>query len=76
MNKLNKILMMMLAAALLCAISQRAQAQDVFRNPAMEENDEFQQTFNKARMAMRQGDFDEAINQFKNAAKMKDGKCA
>lgn len=66
----------MLAAALLCAISQRAQAQDVFRNPAMEENDEFQQTFNKARMAMRQGDFDEAINQFKNAAKMKDGKCA
>jgi thiol-disulfide isomerase/thioredoxin/lipoprotein NlpI len=54
----------------------RAPAQEVFRNPAMEDQDPFQQSFNKGRALMRQGRLGDAIKEFNNAAKLREGKCA
>jgi tetratricopeptide (TPR) repeat protein len=58
------------------ASSQQEPKKDEFRNPAMEEQDEFGQAVNKARTLMQGGDLDEAIDQFKKAADLKAGKCA
>jgi tetratricopeptide (TPR) repeat protein len=53
-----------------------AQEQETFRNPAMEPADEFQQTFTRARVLMRQGNAEEAINEFKKAASLHNNQCA
>jgi tetratricopeptide (TPR) repeat protein len=42
-----------------------------FRNPAMEEQDEFQKAFTKGRVLASEGDFEEAISEFKRAAKLR-----
>jgi tetratricopeptide (TPR) repeat protein len=49
--------------------------QEVFHNPAMEASDEFQKSFARARELMLSARFDEAVTEFRRAAKMKDGKC-
>jgi peroxiredoxin/Tfp pilus assembly protein PilF len=54
----------------------RVAAQGTFKNPAMEPQDEFQQSFNHARMLARQGRTDEAIKEFENAAKLHNNQCA
>src|SRR5215510_9990677 len=51
-------------------------AQETFRNPAMEPNDPFQQAFARARELALQGDIDGAIQQYHDAAKLREGKCA
>ena len=53
-----------------------AAAQDTFSNPAMEPQDEFQKAFTHARMVMRQGRPEEAIQEFRQAAKLKKDQCA
>jgi tetratricopeptide (TPR) repeat protein len=57
-------------------VTPRAVAQDTFRNPAMEPQDEFQQSFNRARMLARQGQASEAIKEFENAARLRSNQCA
>lgn len=52
-----------------------ADAQDTFRNPAMETDDEFTKTFTQARTLIRQGKLDDAIKEFTRAAKLKDDQC-
>ncbi|HKP86214.1 MAG TPA: tetratricopeptide repeat protein, partial [Blastocatellia bacterium] len=60
-----------------CAfIAPGAAAQDVFSNPAMEPQDEFQKTFTRARVLMRQGRTEDAIKEFKQASKLKNDQCA
>jgi tetratricopeptide (TPR) repeat protein len=51
-------------------------AQETFRNPALEQNSEFEQAFNRARQLARQGDYEAAIRELQNAAKLKNGQCA
>ena len=66
-----------LICLLACAAGAgRARAQDVFRNPAMEQDDESQQVYNKARQLMFEGKFEEAIKEYENVARMRGGKCA
>lgn len=62
--------------ALAGPVSPRASAQETFKNPAMEPQDEFQQSFNKARMLARQGHADQAIREFENAARLRNNQCA
>jgi Tfp pilus assembly protein PilF/peroxiredoxin len=50
-------------------------AQEVFRNPAMEASPEFQKAYSRARELMERGQLDEAIEEYRNAAKLKEGKC-
>jgi tetratricopeptide (TPR) repeat protein len=57
-------------------VTPRASAQETFRNPAMEPQDEFQQSFNRARMLARQGQAAEAIKEFENAARLHNNQCA
>lgn len=57
-------------------IAPNLAAQEVFSNPAMEPQDEFQKTFTNARTLMRQGRPDDAINEFRQAAKLKNNQCA
>ncbi|HEX8090258.1 MAG TPA: tetratricopeptide repeat protein, partial [Blastocatellia bacterium] len=57
-------------------VAPRAAAQETFRNPAMEPQDEFQQSFNKARTLARQGHADQAIKEFENAARLHNNQCA
>jgi tetratricopeptide (TPR) repeat protein len=58
------------------ANTQQEPKKDVFRNPAMEDQDEFNQAINKGRMLMQEGDLDGAIDAFNKAAGLKAGKCA
>lgn len=53
-----------------------AAAQETFKNPAMEPQDEFQQSFNRARMLVRQGQPGQAIKEFENAARLRNNQCA
>lgn len=61
---------------LICALASCAAAQDVFKNPALEPGDEYQKAFTNARVLLRQGRPDEAISEFRRAAKLRDDKCA
>ncbi len=64
-------------ASLTCAlIGPLALAQEVFRNPALEPQDDFQKAFTHARMLLRQGRAEDAINEFRQAAKLKNDQCA
>jgi tetratricopeptide (TPR) repeat protein len=57
-------------------VTRNAAAQDTFRNPAMEPQDEFQKSFSRARGLARQGRAGEAIKEFENAAKLHNNQCA
>ncbi|HVG17670.1 MAG TPA: redoxin domain-containing protein [Blastocatellia bacterium] len=57
-------------------VAPRATAQETFRNPAMETQDEFQQSFSRARMLARQGQPGQAIKEFENAARLRNNQCA
>jgi tetratricopeptide (TPR) repeat protein len=52
-----------------------ATAQEVFRNPAMEANPEFQKAYSNARLLLERGRLDEAIEEYRKAAKLKEDKC-
>lgn len=56
-------------------VTRSASAQDTFRNPAMEPQDEFQKSFTRARMLARQGNFSEAIKEFENASRLHNNQC-
>jgi tetratricopeptide (TPR) repeat protein len=62
--------------SLICVLASCAAAQEVFRNPALEPEDESQKAFTHARVLMRQGRPEEAIAEFKRAATLRNGKCA
>ncbi len=62
--------------SLICVLASFVAAQEVFRNPAMEPEDESQKAFTHARVLMRQGRSEEAIAEFKRAAKLRNDKCA
>ena len=63
-------------SSLICVLASSVAAQEVFRNPAMEPEDESQKAFTHARVLMRQGRPEEAISEFKRAAKLRNDKCA
>ena len=56
--------------------TRSAAAQEPFKNPAFEPQDEFQQVFTQARVLLRQGQVDEAIKEFRHAAKLHNDQCA
>ncbi|HWC76427.1 MAG TPA: redoxin domain-containing protein, partial [Blastocatellia bacterium] len=60
----------------LAGVPQDETKQKTFRNPAMEERDEFTQAVRKGRMAAQQGDPAEAIREFRKAADLKNGQCS
>jgi tetratricopeptide (TPR) repeat protein len=70
--------LLILASCLILAgqITPGALAQGTFKNPAMEPQDDAQQAFNRGRMLARQGRAGEAISEFQNAAKLRNGQCA
>jgi tetratricopeptide (TPR) repeat protein len=82
MNKLSLVCVTLFAGCWLtgplhsAANTQQEPKKDVFRNPAMEDQDEFSQALNKGRMLMQGGDLDAAIDAFRKAAEIKAGKCA
>ncbi|HSE97576.1 MAG TPA: tetratricopeptide repeat protein, partial [Blastocatellia bacterium] len=53
-----------------------ASAQETFRNPAMERQDEFVIVFSRARRLVRERRYDEAIKEFEAAAKLLKAGCA
>ena len=62
--------------AQMASLPQQQSKQETFRNPAMEEQDEFHQALNKGRVLMHDGDVDDAVKEFKKAAALKNGQCA
>src|ERR1044072_5746246 len=62
--------------SLICVLASCVAAQEVFRNPALEPEDESQKAFTHARVLMRQGRAEEAIAEFKRAATLRNNKCA
>ncbi len=65
-----------LSALLMTALlAVAATAQETFHNPAFEENDEFGKAMTHARVLMREGKLDDAINEFTRAAKLKNDQC-
>lgn len=75
MNGLMRICLI-IAFGLLMGAATRVEAQEVFRNPAMETDDASQEAYNKARKLMMQGQFDAAIKEFNEVARQRNGKCA
>jgi tetratricopeptide (TPR) repeat protein len=61
---------------LVLVLAAGAAAQDVFRNPAMEPEDESQKAFTHARVLMRQGQPEQAISEFRRAAQLRNNQCA
>ena len=55
---------------------QQESKPETFRNPAMEDQDEFSHALTKGRMLARIGNIDEAVAEFKRAASLKNGQCA
>src|SRR5689334_14307504 len=74
MRKLLRTCLLIFAVCQFVLLS--AAAQDVFKNPAMEPEDESQKTFTHARVLLRQGRVEEAIDEFKRAAKLRNDQCA
>ncbi|HKP87247.1 MAG TPA: redoxin domain-containing protein [Blastocatellia bacterium] len=70
------LLILMTFLVLAEQVTPSVRAQGTFRNPAMEPQDEFQQSFNRARMLARQERADEAIKEFENAARLHNNQCA
>lgn len=64
---------LLIAACLL--IQSHAAAQDGSKNPTLNPQDEFQQVFTQARGLLRQGQVDEAIKEFRHAAKLHNDQC-
>ncbi|HWP41671.1 MAG TPA: redoxin domain-containing protein [Blastocatellia bacterium] len=62
--------------AVIALIPSFATAQEPFRNPAIEEQDEFGMVFARARRLMRERRFDEAIKELQAAARLRNGDCA
>jgi tetratricopeptide (TPR) repeat protein len=60
----------------LAVVAPALSAQEVFRNPAMEPNDEFNKAYVKARELAERGRIDDAVAEFRRAASLKDDKCA
>jgi tetratricopeptide (TPR) repeat protein len=73
MNRYKKLFFIVLT--LLLSFAQAA-AQETFRNPAMETQDEAQQAINNARALARKGQFEEAIKEIKKAAGLRNDQCA
>jgi tetratricopeptide (TPR) repeat protein len=74
MRKLLRTCLLALAACHF--VLSGAAAQDVFKNPAMEPEDESQKAFTHARVLLRQGRPEEAIDEFRRAAKLRNDQCA
>jgi peroxiredoxin/Tfp pilus assembly protein PilF len=72
-NNLRAIILMVCAFLIACPI---ARAQEVFRNPAMEQDDEFSRTLNEGRKLARQRRAEEAITVLRKAAAMREGNCS
>jgi tetratricopeptide (TPR) repeat protein len=71
-NRLGSLMAGQLVVALFFSC---AWAQEVFRNPAMEANDDSQRAYIRGRQLAERGRFDEAAVELENAAKLKGGKC-
>jgi tetratricopeptide (TPR) repeat protein len=50
--------------------------QETFRNPALEPQDDFQRAFTNGRVLARKGNFEDAINEFRKAAALRNGNCS
>ncbi len=50
-------------------------AQETFKNPAMEQESEFDRAFARAHALAREGNIEEAIREFRKAAGLKNGQC-
>lgn len=68
----------MLICSIECAnyLSYRVFAQDASKNKSSDQNDEFQQALEGGRQLLRQGRIEDAIVEFRRAAKLRDDKCA
>ncbi len=73
MNRHKKLFFILIT--LLLAIEPSA-AQETFRNPAMETQDEAQQALNNARALARKGQVEEAVKEGKRAAALRKDQCA
>ena len=60
----------------MASVPQQQSKQETFRNPAMEDQDEFHQALTKGRVLMHDGDVDGAVKEFRKAAALKNGQCA
>lgn len=77
MSRLSRFWLIIIIALLASAAGvNHVEAQEVFRNPAMETDDASQQAYNNARKLMAQGNFEAAIKAFNEVARQRNGKCA
>lgn len=78
MSKFLRASLLILTGALTCLpqFYKTAFAQEASKNPAAEQSAEFQQALNNGRLLARQGRIEEAIDEFRRAAKLHDDKCA
>jgi tetratricopeptide (TPR) repeat protein len=73
----TRTLIIALLTLLTCALlDPRAAFGQEPKNAGAEKTDDFQQALNNANLLVRQGRVDDAINEFRRVAGLKDGKCA
>ncbi|MEK6325823.1 MAG: redoxin domain-containing protein [Acidobacteriota bacterium] len=77
MTRFIRVRFLIFIVVLTCALeAHRVSAQEAPKSPAVEKKDEFQQAMEGGRAFARQGRIDDAINEFRRAAKLRDDKCA
>jgi tetratricopeptide (TPR) repeat protein len=69
-------ILLTLCLAANASFAQETPKQDTFKNPAMEPQDEAQQTIAQARILAMEGRVEEAIKAFNKAAELRKGQCA
>jgi tetratricopeptide (TPR) repeat protein len=75
-GKLRSVRAIVFIGLLSCAILTPLDAFGQEPSTAATKDDDFQQALNNANVLLRQGRVDDAVNEFRRAAKLKDDKCA
>jgi tetratricopeptide (TPR) repeat protein len=77
MSNLRRVGFIVVFSLFVCAFQEpRATLGQEQKSPAADTGDDFQQAINNGNLLLRQGRIDDAVNEFRRAAKLRDDKCA
>ena len=77
MSTLGRVSFMVLLSLLACVfLKPHATLAQEPKSPTADNRDDFQQTLDNGNLLLRQGRIDDAVNEFRRAAKLRDDKCA